>query len=191
MSTVPLAMLVTLGGVARARLRMVGWIVKGLTPLFRQLSSQGEEERVADSTAVAGLADTFSLTCTALLTWGRGRSGASFSKSGSAEVSSPAVNECASMMYWGWMVDGDGGLAEPLCQYSGRRLGRRQTHLGPKDLGRRRAPWGAEGDVWRASLLGVSGCWVLGARREGRMKERGRGHWGSEADERRERESDD
>ena len=34
MSTVPLAMLVTLGGVARARLRMVGWIVKGLTPLF-------------------------------------------------------------------------------------------------------------------------------------------------------------
>ena len=141
---------------------------------------------------MAGLADTFNLTCTALLTWGRGRSGASFSKSGSALVSSPAVNEWASMMYWGWMVDGDGGLAEPLCQYSGRCLGRRHTHLGPKDLGRRRAPWGAEGDVWRASLLGVSG-WVLGSRRtaRGRRKERGRGHTGVVRLMREERERDD
>jgi len=33
MSTVPLAMLVMLGGVASVKLRMVGWIENGLTPL--------------------------------------------------------------------------------------------------------------------------------------------------------------
>ena len=35
-STAPLAMLVILGGVTRARLRMVGWMEKGLTPLYCQ-----------------------------------------------------------------------------------------------------------------------------------------------------------
>jgi len=34
MSTAPLAMLVIEGGVTRVRLRMVGWIENGLTPLF-------------------------------------------------------------------------------------------------------------------------------------------------------------
>ena len=36
-STAPLAMLVIEGGVTRVRLRMVGWIEKGLTPLLDQL----------------------------------------------------------------------------------------------------------------------------------------------------------
>jgi hypothetical protein len=36
-STAPLAMLVIEGGVTRVRLRIVGWIENGLTPLLDQL----------------------------------------------------------------------------------------------------------------------------------------------------------
>lgn len=34
MSTAPFAIFVILGGVANVRLRIVGWILKGLTPLM-------------------------------------------------------------------------------------------------------------------------------------------------------------
>jgi hypothetical protein len=75
MSTVPLAMLVMLGGVANVRLRIVGWMENGLTPLRDQpISSMSSPMRPSAtySTAGAGSALTSVLTWTALFTGGRG-----------------------------------------------------------------------------------------------------------------------
>ena len=49
MSTAPLAMLVILGGVAKARLRMVGWMENGLTPLLGQLCHCRRSSKLADA----------------------------------------------------------------------------------------------------------------------------------------------
>ena len=73
MSTTPLAMFVMDGGVARVRLRMVGWMENGLTPLLNPMSSDGKRKRVqTHRMAWAGSAETLSLTWTADLTGGLG-----------------------------------------------------------------------------------------------------------------------